>query len=124
MPGVVGVVVGAVPLVVVPFVWAPPPTDPLAASCCCTACSSWGEVVWAVQPLLEPPPAPIDSTLMETPQTFAATLIGICALIGMFALSMCRSSARLLRTLDRLTFTSDGTELAALATVSPAFSRH
>src|SRR5690348_4170320 len=81
-------------------------------------------MLFAVQPLLLPPPAPIDSTLIDTPQTLAAMLIGICALIGMFALSMCRSSARLLSTFDRLTLTSDGTALAALetpdATAEPA----
>src|SRR5690348_430179 len=133
--GVCGVVVvvvglavaGAVEVVPVAgaLVCAPPPTEPFAASCCWTACSSAGEVVCAVHPLLEPPPAPIDSTLIDTPQTFAATEIGICALIGMFALSMCRSSARLLRTFERLTFTSDGTLLTssapALATLCAVF---
>ena len=67
-----------------------------------------------MQPLLEPPPAPIDRTLIETPHTLAAMLIGICAFIGMFALSTWRSSARLLSTFDKLTLTSDGTEVAAL----------
>ena len=74
---------------VVPVVvCAPPPTDPLAASCCWIYCLSSGEMLFAVQPWLEPPPAPIDSTLIDTPQTLAAMLIGICALIGMFALSI------------------------------------
>lgn len=75
-----------------------------------------------MQPRLEPPPAPIDSTLIETPHTFAARLIGICAFTGMFALSTWRSSAKLLRTFERLTLTSDGTELAALAMELPALS--
>ena len=96
---VVGVVVGVVVVgvvvvagVAVPVVvWAPPPTEPFAASCSWMYCLSSGEMLFAVQPLLFPPPAPIERTLIETPQMFAAILIGICALIGMFALSMCRS---------------------------------
>src|SRR6476646_1680210 len=83
-------------------------------------CLSSGETLLAVQPSLLPPPAPIDSTLMDTPQTFAAMLIGICALIGMFALSILRSSARLLSTLERLTFTSEGTLETPEATAEPA----
>src|SRR3954451_19096201 len=75
--GVVPVVVVAVP-VVVPLVWAPPPTEPFAASCCCTAWVSSGEVVVAGQPPLFPPPAPTDRMLIDTPQTLAATVIGIC----------------------------------------------
>src|SRR4051812_35494537 len=74
----------------------------------------------AVQPWLEPPPAPIDRTLIDTPQTFAAMLIGIWALIGMFERSIFRSSARLLSTFDRLTFTSDGTLEIPEATAEPA----
>ena len=65
-----------------------------------------GEMLFAVQPWLDPPP-PTDNMLIEIPQTFAATLIGICALIGMFDLSIFRSSARSLRTLRRSTLTSD-----------------
>src|SRR5689334_1200966 len=83
-------------------------------------CLSSGEIELAVQPLLEPPPAPIDSTLIDTPQTFAAMLIGIWALIGMFALSILRSSARLLSTFDRLTLTSEGTLETPFATALPA----
>ena len=45
--------------------------------------------------------------LIDTPQMFAAMVIGICAFIGMFALSILRSSARSLSTLLRLTLTSD-----------------
>ena len=56
----------------------------------------------------------------RTPHTFAAMLIGICALIGMFALSIFRSSARLLSTFDRFTFTSEGTLETPLATALPA----
>src|SRR5690348_8864172 len=81
-------------------------------------------MLFAVQPLLDPPPAPIDKMLIDTPQTFAAMLIGICALIGMFALSTWRSSARLFSTFDRLTLTSEGTAPATLdtpeATAEPA----
>src|SRR5215218_6150862 len=83
-------------------------------------CFSSGETEFAVQPLLEPPPPPTDRTLMETPQTLAAMLIGICALIGMFDLSILRSSARLLSTFDRFTFTSDGTLETPSATALPA----
>src|SRR5690348_2267898 len=64
--------------------------------------------------------------LIDTPQTLAAMLIGICALIGILALSILRSSARLLSTFDRLTLTSDGTAPATLetpeATAEPALS--
>src|SRR5690242_4649990 len=45
-----------VPMVVPLVVWLPPPTEPLAASCCCTAWSSSGEVLFAVQLGLPPPP--------------------------------------------------------------------
>src|SRR4051794_32799341 len=83
-------------------------------------CFSSGEMLFAVQPWLLPPPAPIDSTLIDTPQTFAAMLIGICALIGMLALSILRSSARLLSTFDRLTLTSEGTLETPEATAEPA----
>src|SRR5690242_3923572 len=83
-------------------------------------CFSSGETLLAVQPLLLPPPAPIDSTLIDTPHTLAAILIGICALIGMFVLSIFRSSARLLSTFDRLTFTSEGTFDTPEATAEPA----
>ena len=78
----------------------------------------------AVQPPLFPPPAPTDSMLIETPQTLAATVIGICAFTGMFALSTWRSRARLLRTFDRLTLTSEVATVPRLdapeATVLPA----
>src|SRR4051794_17947255 len=63
------------------------------------------------------PPPDTERMLMFTPQTLAAMLIGICALIGMFALSMLRSNDRSLRTFDRSTFTR---ETAPSATVSPA----
>src|SRR3954454_17122957 len=76
-------------------------------------------MLFAVQPLLLPPP-PIDRMLIDTPQTLAAMLIGIWALIGMFALSTLRSSARLLSTFERLTFTSDGTLETPEATAEPA----
>src|SRR3954454_24405902 len=76
-------------------------------------------MLFAVQPLLLPPP-PIDRMLIDTPQTLAAMLIGIWALIGMFALSIFRSSARLLSTFDRLTLTSDGTLETPEATAEPA----
>jgi hypothetical protein len=87
---VVGCVV-AVPLVDPVLVCAPPPTLPFAASCCWIYCFNSGEMLFAVQPLLDPLP-PIDNTLIDTPQTLAATLIGICALTGMLALSTFRSS--------------------------------
>src|SRR5690349_9088601 len=77
-------------------------------------------MLFAVQPWLLPPPAPIDSTLIDTPQTFAATLIGIWALIGMLALSIFRSSARSLSTLDRFTLTSEGTLDTPSTTAEPA----
>src|SRR3982750_3759196 len=83
-------------------------------------CFSSGEMLFAVQPWLLPPPAPIDRTLIDTPQTFAAILIGIWALIGMLALSILRSSARLLSTFDRLTLTSEGTLETPSATALPA----
>src|SRR5437764_7924825 len=91
-------------------------------------CCNSGETLFAVHPLDLPPPAPIERTLIETPHTFAAMLIGIWALIGMFALSTLRSRARLLRTLERLTLTSEvatpptpeATELPALCTPSMA----
>ena len=108
-PAPVVVVVGAVDPVAAPseLVCAPPPTEPLAASCCCTACARSGEVGVAVQFGL--PPVETERMLIDPPQTLAAMLIGICALMGMFALSTLRSSARLLSTFERLTFTSDGT---------------
>ena len=90
-----------------PLVWAPPPTMPFAAICCWIYCLSSGEMLFAVQPWLLPPPAPIERMLIDTPQTFAATLIGIWALIGIFDLSILRSSARSLSTLLRLTLTSE-----------------
>ena len=93
---------------------------PFAASCSWIYCFSSGEMELAVQPWLDPPPAPMDSTLIETPQTLAAMLIGICALIGMFALSILRSSARLLSTFERLTLTSEGTLETPSATALPA----
>jgi hypothetical protein len=88
------------------------PTDPPVETCCCTTCSSCGDVDVAVQ--LGLPPVETDSTLMDTPQILAATAIGIWALIGIFALSICRSRARLLRTLERLTFTREGIAPAML----------
>ena len=106
---------------VVPVVvWAPPPTLPFAASCSWMYCLSSGEMLLAVQLSLFPPPAPKESTLIDTPQTLAAMLIGIWALIGMFALSTLRSSARLLSTFDRFTLTSDGTLPTAEPTAEPA----
>src|SRR4051812_45580580 len=101
------------------LVCAPPPTDPLAASCCWTAWASSGDVVCAVHPWLLPPPAPTARMLMDTPQTLAAMVIGIWALIGMLALSTWRSSARLLSTFERLTLTSD---VAAPPTADAALS--
>src|SRR5437764_7378906 len=83
-------------------------------------CCNSGETLFAVHPLDLPPPAPIERTLIETPHTFAAMLIGICALIGMFALSTLRSRARLLRTFERLTFTRLGTAPATLPTPEAA----
>ena len=76
-------------------------------------------MLFAVQPWLDPPPAPNDSTLIDTPHTLAAMLIGICALIGIFALSIFRSSARLLSTFERLTLTNEGTLETPLATADP-----
>src|SRR4051812_36511160 len=64
-------------------------------------------MLFAVQPSLFPPPAPIDRMLIDTPQTLAAIFIGICALMGMFALSIFKSRARLLSTFDKLTLTSE-----------------
>ena len=126
---VVVVVVVAVPVVpeVEPVVvWAPPPTLPFAAICCWMYCASSGEMLFAVQPWLLPPPAPMDRMLIDTPHTFAATLIGIWALIGMLDLSIFRSSARSLRTLRRSTLTSEAPAparlLAPSATALPALS--
>lgn len=109
------------PLVVaVPFVCAPPPTPPLAASCCCTAWTSSGEAVVAVQPLLDPPP-PTERILMLIPHTFAAIEIGIWALIGIFDLSIFKSSARSLSTFERSTLTSEvATPPTPLARAEPA----
>ena len=45
---------------------------------------------------------------------------GIWALMGMFDLSILRSSARSLSTFDRFTFTSDGTLETPSATALPA----
>ena len=75
-PCVLVPVVPVVVPVVEPEVWAPPPTEPFAAICCWTYWASSGEMLFAVQPWLELPP-PTDRILIETPQTFAATLIGI-----------------------------------------------
>src|SRR3954463_1772458 len=59
--------------------------------------------------------------LIDTPQTLAAMVIGICALMGMFALSIFRSSAKSLSTFDRLTLTSEVvTEPTPSATAEPA----
>ena len=78
VPVVVPVV--AVPLVsvvVAPLVvvWAPPPTEPFAASCCWIYCFSSGEMLFAVQ--LGEPPVATDNMLIDTPQILAARLIGI-----------------------------------------------
>src|SRR3954470_21795190 len=104
-----GAVVGAG---VVP-VWVPPP----ACSCWPTTWVSCGDVVTAVQPWEVPLAPDTDRTLIETPQTLAAMVIGICALTGIFALSTFSLTARSLSTFDKLTSTSD---VAALDTAPAA----
>ena len=102
--GIVGVVEIVPAAEVVPVVVAgavvcdPPPTEPLAASCCWIYCLSSGEMLLAVQPSLEPPPAPNDSTLIDTPQTLAATSIGTWAVTGMLSRLTLSDTDRLLST--------------------------
>ncbi|MBW3618508.1 MAG: hypothetical protein KY446_12355, partial [Proteobacteria bacterium] len=79
------IVVPVPPLVVVPPgvppadtvapVWAPPPTFPPGAICCCTDWASSADAVPDVQ--VAYPPVETDRMLMDTPQTSAATAIGI-----------------------------------------------
>ena len=94
-------------LVAPPIVWSPPVTDPPDAICCCTAWVSCGVVVVAVQPAC---PLAIEaaSALTDTPQTFAATSIGTCAVTGILSRLTCSDTDRLLSTFCRLTLTSVG----------------